>query len=539
VSSAAPAPRPAAVDPVELALFAAQLAATCDEMGATLRHSAFSPNIRDRLDYSCAVFDAAGELAAQAAHIPVHLGSMAYAMKGVVARIDWRPGDVYVFNDPYLGGTHLPDVTAVAPVFLGEGAKPIAFVADRAHHADIGADTPGSMPIATVLDDEGEVIPPTRLVVAGAIDGARMARFAAATRNPRQVEGDFTAQLSACAVGVRRVAGLAARLAAPGDAAADRFATLLAALNDHAERLAHGSLAAIPDGEYRYADRLDDDGLGHADLAIAVTLRVSGGRVEVDFEGTAAAVAGNVNCPLPVAAAGALYCFRCLMPDEVPMCAGSFRAISLRAPPGCLVNARSPSAVAAGNVETSQRIVDAVFGALAQALPDRIPAASQGTMNNLAMGSAEPGHSWDYYETIGGGMGASPRGGGTSCVQVHMTNTLNTPIEVLELAYPVRVRRYARRHGSGGAGRHLGGDGIVREYEFLRAATVTVLSERRTHAPWGLAGGAAGAAGVNRLNGEVQPGKFCWKVAPGDVLRIETPGGGGWGAPAVAPAPTR
>lgn len=530
------------VDPVELALFAAQLAATCDEMGATLRHSAFSPNIRDRLDYSCAVFDAAGELAAQAAHIPVHLGSMAYAMKGVVARIDWRPGDVYVFNDPYLGGTHLPDVTAVAPVFLddGIGARPIAFVADRAHHADIGADTPGSMPIATILDDEGEIIPPTRLVIAGEVDAAQMARFAAATRNPRQVEGDFTAQLSACAVGVKRVAEIAARSVAAGAAeGAARFARLLAALNDHAERLAHASLATIPDGEYRFIDRLDDDGLGHADLAIAVTLRVAGGRVAVDFTGTAPAVAGNVNCPIPVAAAGALYCFRCLMPDEVPMCAGSFRAISLIAPEGCLVNARAPSAVAAGNVETSQRIVDAVFGALAQALPDRIPAASQGTMNNLAMGSAEAGRGWDYYETIGGGMGASARGDGLSCVQVHMTNTLNTPIEVLELAFPVRVRRYARRHGSGGAGRHRGGDGIVREYEFLRAATVTVLSERRTHAPWGLAGGAPGVPGVNRLNGEAQPGKFSWPVAPGDVLSIETPGGGGWGADGSSSAPSR
>jgi N-methylhydantoinase B len=539
VNPAVPAPHAAPVDPVELALFAAQLAATCDEMGAVLRHSAFSPNIRDRLDYSCAVFDAAGELAAQAAHIPVHLGSMAYAMKGVVARIDWRPGDVFVFNDPYLGGTHLPDVTAVAPVFVGEGAgyhagaKPVAFVADRAHHADIGADTPGSMPIATILDDEGEVIPPTRLVREGAVDGAQMARFAALTRNPRQVEGDFTAQLSACAVGARRVAELAAR------AGAGRFAALLVALNDHAERLAHASLVAIPDGEYRCTDFLDDDGLGHDDLAIAVTLRVCGGRVEVDFTGTAPAVAGNVNCPISVAAAGALYCFRCLMPDEVPMCAGSFRGIALTAPAGCLVNARAPSAVAAGNVETSQRIVDAVFGALAQALPDRIPAASQGTMNNLAMGSAEAGRGWDYYETIGGGMGASPRGDGLSCVQVHMTNTLNTPIEVLELAYPVRVRRYARRRGSGGAGRHRGGDGIVREYEFLRAATVTVLSERRRRAPWGLAGGASGAPGVNRLNGEAQPGKFCWKVAPGDVLALETPGGGGWGAAGPSSARSR
>lgn len=523
-------------DPVELALFSSRLAAVCDEMGATLRHSAFSPNIRDRLDFSCAVFDAKGELAAQAAHIPVHLGSMAFAMRGVIGGIDWRAGDVYVFNDPYLGGTHLPDVTAVAPVFLGHGAgaQLIGFVADRAHHADIGSDTPGSMPIARTLAEEGTIIAPTRLVIEGAVDATQMARFAAATRNPRQVEGDFTAQLSACKVGAARVAAIAARLAALGDAndttsPTERFAALLAALNDHADRLAYASLIAIPDGEYRFVDRLDDDGLGHADLAIAVTLRVAGGAIEVDFTGTADAVAGNVNCPLPVAAAGALYCFRCLMPDEVPMCAGSFRAITLTAPVGCLVDARSPSAVAAGNVETSQRIVDAVFGALAQALPDRIPAASQGTMNNLAMGSAEPGHAWDYYETIAGGMGASSRTDGLSCVQVHMTNTLNTPIEVLELAFPVRVTRYARRNGSGGDGQQRGGDGVIREYEFLREATVTVLSERRTHVPWGLAGGEAGAPGRNALNGETQPGKFSCRVATGDVLTIETPGGGGWG----------
>lgn len=515
-------------DPVELALFAARLAAACDEMGAVLRHSAFSTNIRDRLDYSCAVFDADGALAAQAAHIPVHLGSMAYAMGGVVGRIDWQPGDVYVFNDPYLGGTHLPDVTAVAPVFVGDGAgaKLVAFVADRAHHADIGSDTPGSMPIARSLAEEGEIIPPTRLVAAGEIIGSVMARFAAATRNPRQVEGDFAAQLAACRVGAARVAMLAARAEQAGSGG---FAAQLAELNDHAERLAHAALVLIPDGDYHGHDLLDGDGLGADDLAIVVTLRVDAGRVVVDFAGTAAAVAGNVNCPLPVAAAGVLYCFRCLMPDEVPMCAGSFRAITLIAPEGCLVNARAPSAVAAGNVETSQRIVDAVFAALAEALPDRIPAASQGTMNNLAMGSAEPGHSWDYYETIGGGLGAARGAPGASCVQAHMTNTLNTPIEVLELEFPVRVRRYARRRGSGGAGAQCGGDGIVREIEFLKPATVTVLAERRIHAPWGLAGGAPGAVGVNRINGGALPGKFTASVSAGDVLTIETPGGGGWG----------
>jgi N-methylhydantoinase B len=514
-------------DPFELALSSARLAAICDEMGATLRQSAFSTNIRDRLDFSCAVFDAEGRLAAQAAHIPVHLGSMAYAMRGVVAGIEWRPGDCWVFNDPYLGGTHLPDVTVVAPVF--QGAVLVGFVADRAHHADIGSDTPGSMPIASSLEQEGMIIPPTKLVAAGVLDAAQLAAFGASTRNPRQVEGDFAAQIAACHVGAARVSALAADLEARLGRAS--FEQCLAALNDHAERLAIATLATIPDGRYAFTDLLDDDGLGNRDLAIAVTLTVKAGRITVDFTGTAAQTGGNVNCPISVAAAGALYCFRCLMPDGMPMCDGTFRAITLVAPEGCLVNARRPAAVAAGNVETSSRIVDAVFGALAQALPDLIPAASQGTMNNLALGSAERGGEWDYYETIGGGMGASPRGPGLSVVQTHMTNTRNTPTEVLELGFPLRVRRYARRAGSGGAGLHRGGDGIVRELEFLKAATVTVLAERRARGPWGLAGGADGAPGINRLNGEDQPGKFTWKVESGDVLCIETPGGGGWGTP--------
>jgi N-methylhydantoinase B len=330
-------------------------------------------------------------------------------------------------------------------------------------------------------------------------------------------------------VGAARIAALAGdleRRMGPGG-----FARMLVVLNDHAERLAAASLAAIPDGRYAFTDLLDDDGLGNHDLPIAVAITVHHGHIAVDFTGTALATAGNVNCPISVAAAGVLYCFRCLMPDDVPMCAGTFRAITLSAPLGCLVNAERPAAVAAGNVETSSRIVDAVFGALAQALPERIPAASQGTMNNLALGSAEPGREWDYYETIGGGMGASPAGPGLSVVQTHMTNTRNTPIEVLELGFPLRMRRYARRQGSGGAGLHRGGDGIVRELEFLAAATVTVLSERRARGPWGLAGGADGAPGINRLNGEDQPGKFTWKVDAGDVLCIETPGGGGWGTP--------
>ncbi len=508
------------MDAIDLSVFSSRIAAVCEEMGAVLQRTAFSANIRDRLDYSCAVFDADGLLCAQAAHIPVHLGSMAYAMRDIVGNIDWQPGDMVILNDPYLGGTHLPDVTLVAPVYHHQ--ELVAFVVNRAHHADIGAETPGSMPVSRSLDEEGLVIPPTRLVVAGRTDEAQLEALVAATRNQAESRGDFAAQISANLTGIRRLQDLLVPMT-PAE-----WRTALAALNDYAARLAASSLKAIPDGCYRFTDMLDDDGQGQLDLPIAVTLRVSGHAVTVDFDGTAPQVAGNVNCPLSVAAAAVYYVFRCLMPSRTPACAGSFRSISIRAPAGCLLNARRPAAVAAGNVETSTRIVDAVIGALAQAI-DGMPAASHGSMNNLAMGSREPGREWDYYETIGGGMGAGPRYDGLSAVQTHMTNTLNTPIEALEMRYPVRVLRYAIRRGSGGAGVHRGGDGIVREYGLLADAHVTILAERRRHQPWGLAGGASGAAGRNLLNDEPLPGKCSFQARKGDRVRIETPGGGGWG----------
>jgi len=472
------------VDPVEFSLFASRIGAVCEEMGAALARAAFSPNIRDRLDFSCAVFDAAGRLCAQAAHIPVHLGSMAYAMRDLVRGREWGPGDALVLNDPYLGGTHLPDVTVVMPVFAG--GRLVAFVADRAHHADIGAESPGSMPLSRTLEEEGIVIAPTWIARGGEV-----------------LE----------------------------EVLADRQ------LDAYAERLARTALAAIPEGDYAFTDVLDDDGLGHEDLPIRVTVRARGGEVTVDFAGTAPQVPGNVNCPLPVTAAAVYYVFRCLMPEGTPAAWGAFRPIRILAPEGSLVHARRPAAVAAGNVETSTRIVDALCGALAQALPEAIPAASHGSMNNVAMGWAGPGPVWDYYETIGGGMGAGPRGGGLSGVQTHMTNTRNTPVEALEMRFPVRVRRYALRRGSGGRGRRRGGDGLVREFEFLAPARVTLLTERRRHAPWGLAGGGAGAPGENRLNGRPLPGKVSLEVGPGDRLAIATPGGGGWGRP-QPPAPS-
>ncbi len=525
------------MDAIELSIFASRIEAVCDEMGAALRRAAFSPNIRDRLDFSCAVFDATGELCAQAAHIPVHLGSMAYAMRGIVGGIQWRDGDMVVVNDPYLGGTHLPDVTVIAPLFANE--RLLGFVTNRAHHADIGAAAPGSMPISRSLDEEGMVIPPTLLRRDGRTDEALMARLSGGRV---EAQGDFAAQISANLTGLARLRGLVEAVGAAG------YETALAALNDYAERLALTALEAIPAGRYRFEDFLDDDGVGTTDLRIAAVISVAGGRVHVDFDGSAPQAPGNVNCPLSVAAAAVYYVFRCLMPRETPACAGAFRPITLSAPEGCLLNARRPAAVAAGNVETSTRVVDVICGALAAALPQRIPAASHGSMNNVAMGARNnaamgarnnvaksaredtAAQRWDYYETIGGGMGAGSSGGGLSALQTHMTNTLNTPIEALESNYPVRVTRYAVRRGSGGSGRRRGGDGIVREFQFLAPAQVTLLTERRRHAPWGLAGGGDGQMGDNQLNGAPLPGKSSFAVAAGDKVTICTPGGGGWGA---------
>ncbi len=508
------------MNPAELNIFSSRLDAICDKMGLVLRNAAFSPNIRDRLDFSCAIFDVAGELCAQAAHIPVHLGSMAYAMRDVVESQCWRAGDQVVFNDPYLGGTHLPDVTLVAPVFV-DGTL-MGYVVNRAHHADIGAGRPGSMPISSRLEEEGQIIPPLHLVEQGRLDRSRLRSLSRATRNPEESEGDFTAQLAANRAGVRALERLIRHYGAR------RFTDGLVALNAYAARLAEHAIRQIPDGEYRFADCLDDDGQGNVDITIVARLCVEGGRVDVDFSGTAAQVPGNVNCPLAVAAASVLYVFRCLMPAQTPACAGAFRPIRLSAPEGCLLNASRPAAVAAGNVETSTRVVDVLLGALAQALPERIPAASQGSMNNIAMGG-DGQSGWSYYETLGGGMGAHAGGDGLDAVQTDMTNTLNTPVEILESQYPLRVRRYAVRRGSGGRGWHRGGDGLIRAFEFLESAHFTLLTERRRHAPWGLAGGQAGAPGLNRLSGELLPGKCERPVGAGDCLEMETPGGGGFG----------
>ncbi len=519
------------MNPIELSLFASRIQAICDEMGAVLRRTAFSPNIRDRLDYSCAIFDADGQLCAQAAHIPVHLGSMAYAMADIIESRDWLPGDTLILNDPYLGGTHLPDVTLISPLHIESaenqgtsGPQLIGFVANRAHYADIGADKPGSMPIATCLSDEGMIIPPTRILIGNQFVDSVLESLTADSRNPAEMRGDISAQVSANRIGLARLQDLVQQQGV------QTFAQTLVKLNNYAERLARQALSELPSGQYQFTDTMDDDGLGNRDIAIHASVKLSKQGVEVDFTGSSAQVAGNVNCPLSVAAAGVLYVFRCLMPNHTPACAGAFRPIRIHAPVGSLLNAQRPAA--AGNVETSSRVVDVIMGALAQAIPERIPAASHGSMNNLAMGSDQPGQSWDYYETIGGGMGAGKFGGGLSAVQTHMTNTLNSPIEVLESRFPLRVLRYQIRQGSGGTGEHPGGDGLIREFEFLKPAQATLLTERRLRAPWGIGASPTtnndAAKGINRLNQKILPGKIQLQLQAGDILTIETPGGGGW-----------
>ncbi len=513
---------PGSFNSVELGLFSSRIAAICEEMGALLGRVAFSPNIRDRLDYSCALFNRQGQLLGQATHIPVHLGSMAYAMVDLVESREWRAGDMLILNDPYRGGTHLPDITLVAPVFSADAL--VGFCANRAHHADIGSDAPGSMPVSRALAEEGILIPPTLLMRNTQVDEGFLQSILQRLTSPDTSRGDFNAQVAANLLGAGRLQELVAALGPAG------FEEQQSSLQSWAQSLVFQSLACIPEGRYQFEDYLDDDGHGHTDIPIRVTVSVSEDGVGVDFSGTAEQVEGNLNCPMPVTAAAVFYVFRCLMPAHTPACHGALQGVAISAPAGCLVNARSPAAVAAGNVETSSRIVDAVCGALAQALPRKFAAASQGTMNNMAMGRRGRG-GWDYYETLAGGMGAAHDCDGRSARHSHMTNTLNTPVEVLELNYPLRIERYAINRGSGGAGQFSGGDGIVRQYRFLENAEVSLLTERRKYPPWGLEGGQPGERGYNELDTNELPGKIQFSAVAGQTLTIKTPGGGGYGCP--------
>ncbi len=515
---------------VDLEIFRNLFVSIADEMGAVLLKTAFSANIKERRDYSCAVYGKAGETIAMGDHMPVHLGAMPLSVQHALAAFRLRPGDVAIVNDPFRGGTHLPDITAVSGVFLGKSATPEFYVANRAHHADVGGMSPGSMPLAREIYQEGLRIPPVLLMRNGKVQRDVMEIILANVRTPEEREGDLLAQVMANRRGEERLREIVARYGLP------RVRRSAADLLDYSERVTRAMLRGIPDGEYRFEDSLDDDGVTDAPVRIAVTLRIQDDQVEVDFTGSSAQVTGSVNANYAIAVSAAMYCFRCLVESDVPYNAGLLRPIRVIAPERSVVNAGPPAAMAAGNVETSQRITDVILGALAQALPDRIPAASSGTMNNLSFGGWDTlrGRAFAYYETIAGGMGASPRGPGRPATHTHMTNSWNTPIEAFEHEYPVRVRAYKIREGSGGAGKNAGGDGIVRELEFLDDADVTILSDRRKRGPYGLQGGGAGATGRNKLfaDGDYQelPAKTRLTARRGERLRIETPGGGGWGS---------
>lgn len=522
-------------DPITLAVFNHRLSAIAEEMGVALCRSAFSPNIKERRDYSCALFDRRGEMVAQAAHIPVHLGSTPLSVKAAIDAIRMQPGDAVMLNDPWAGGTHLPDVTLVAPIFLRGQKTAFGYVANRAHHADIGGSTPGSMPLATEIYQEGLRLPPVRLMRGGIVDDDILRLFIANTRVADERRGDLLAQLAAIRLGQQRMAELVDR--------SGRGLTVrsMAALQDYSERLMSAALRGLRAGTYRGEDWMDDDGTGEQRIPVRVTVRLRDGRAIVDFTGTAPQVRGGVNANEAVTLAAVLYVFQCLAGAGIPANAGLMRPIRVVAPVGTLVNARFPAAVAGGNVETSQRIVDVVFKALAGAAPKSVPAASNGSMNNMAIGGYDTirKREFAYYETIAGGAGAGASGPGASGVHTHMTNTLNTPIEALEAAYPLRVTRYELRKRSGGGGRNRGGDGIVREIEALTPVHVTLLTERRRIAPYGMAGGSRAKTGRNSVIRRNRVRRLAAKadisLTAGDRVRVETPGGGGWGRKGSGP----
>jgi N-methylhydantoinase B len=539
-------------DPTTLEIYRALYTSVAEEMGTALRRTSFSPNIKERRDYSCAVFDQDGRVIAQGDHMPVHLGSMPMAVAAALSEVEIGPGDVVALNDPFAGGTHLPDVTLVAGVFAEEAesrrqtaggrqkrspasrrlppASCLFFVANRAHHADIGGATPGSMGLATDIYGEGVRIPPIRIVRGGELCEDVMKLILANVRSSDERRADFEAQIGSLKTGASRLLEIVERR---GTKEAREYA---AHLISYSARMMRHAILSIPDGSYQAEDALDDDGISAEEIPIRVRVTIKGDRARVDFTGTSPQVSGAVNAVEAITASAVSYVFRCLVGGDIPASAGLMEPIEVIAPKGTVVNAAHPASVAGGNVETSQRVVDVVFKALAQAIPDRVPAASQGTMNNLTIGGIDPrtGAEFSYYETVAGGMGARPTQDGMNATHTHMTNSLNTPAEALEYAYPLRVRQYRIRKGSGGKGKHKGGDGSVREIETLAAARMSLLSDRRQRAPYGLHGGADGEVGrawIIRCDGseEKLTSKGSWDLAPGDRVRIETPSGGGFG----------
>jgi len=519
------------VDPVELAIFKSTVHSIAEEMGAVLRRTSYSPNIKERRDYSCAVFDTSGNAIAMGDHMPVHLGSMPMSVQAAIQRVTFERGDIVILNDPYAGGTHLPDITMVLPVFA-DGPGPVFYAAARAHHADVGGRYPGSMGPCDEIYQEGLRIPPVKIVKGGAVVRDMLDIALYNVRTPEEREGDLTAQIGACRVGETRLLEMARKFGL------SRAVQLAEELLNYSERLTKIELSRMPAGTFEAEDFLDDDGYSDSPIRIraAITLHPQSATARIDFTGSDKQVKGAVNAVYAITYSAVYYVFRCLLPEAAPATSGIMRPLSVFAPEGTIVNALPPAAVAGGNVETSQRIVDVIMRALAQAIPERIPAASSGTMNNLTIGGIDPRRGttpFAYYETIAGGTGARPIADGLSGVHTHMTNSLNTPAEALEYAYPLRVLRYSYRAGSGGAGQYRGGDGLIREIELLAPSQVTLLTDRRKFSPYGLQGGEGGARGsttlVTKEGARALPAKCSISAAQGDVVRVETPGGGGWG----------
>jgi N-methylhydantoinase B len=529
-------------DPIKLEIFKNLFSSLAEEMGTTLRRSSYSPNIKERRDFSCALFNASGKMVAQAAHIPVHLGAMPLSVQALLDTFNKNidPGDTFILNDPFRGGTHLPDITLVTPVHSRSAKKSwklIGFVASRAHHADVGGMSAGSMPVASEIFQEGLIIPPVKLIQAGILNEGIVDLILANVRTPGERRGDLSAQMAANRTGERRLLELVSRYGLM------EISAIMDDLLMYAERMSRRLLASIRSGYYTFSDFLDDDGISSRPVLIKVGVTINGEHALVDFTGSAQQQRGSINAVRAITVSAVFYVFRCLLGPEIPNNAGSLAPIEIITTHGSVVDAQHPAAVSGGNVETSQRIVDVLLGALAQACPEIIPAASQGTMNNVLIGGAlRPlegkktrggDNRFTYYETTGGGAGATPRADGASAIHTHMTNTLNTPIEALEYAYPLMVKKYSIRAGSGGNGIFRGGDGIIREIEALVDCQVTLLSDRRTHAPYGLAGGGSGKPGVNRVirkgTKKHLPSKGTFELKAGDILSIQTPGGGGYG----------
>ncbi len=536
-------------DPIRLAIFKHLFSSIAEEMGVILRKASYSSNIKERRDFSCALFNAKGEMVTQAEHIPVHLGSMPLSVQSAIQSFldsttnnsyskskGLQPGDVIILNDPFRGGTHLPDITLVTPIFMEskedsiEKHQLIGFAANRAHHADIGGMSPGSMPIASEIYQEGLIIPPLKIIEAGEINENLLNLILANVRTPNERLGDILAQIAANQRGAVRLNELISRYGP------NEVFYYMDALLAYTERVMRNMLKSIPDGVYSFMDFMDDDGKGNEEIPIKVTITIAGDQAIIDFTGTAPQQMGGINAVFAITLSAVYYVFRCLLDIDIPNNTGLLAPIKVIAPQGTIVNASHPSPVAGGNVETSQRIVDVLLGALAQACPHRIPAASQGTMNNIAIGGMRDDKSqFTYYETIGGGMGARPNKDGASAIHTHMTNTLNTPIEAIEFEYPLRILKYGIRKESGGKGKYHGGDGIEREIQLMVDTQVSLISERRKIPPYGLAGGENGKTGENILihdNEETSlPAKGIFSMKAGDVIRIRTPGGGGYGFP--------